>query len=448
MSDVINTPETDKFDVAIIGGGILGTTLAYWLSSYFQNAKIALLEKENDVGLHTSSRNTGVVHRPFYLDPKEKKIFARSALLSYPLWRKYTQAKGIPWEKIGTIEVAIDKSQLQILEKYREWAFKNGMREEEIDFLSQKTTQKIEPNVICVSAFLCKTDVATDFGLLTKSLKEDSQNKGVKFLMNSEVEVIKEAKNGLNLICKNGAEISTRYLINCAGGNATKIAHLLGVAREFTDLNFRGEYWVVDPCRANLANHNIYSVPRHTDLPFLDPHWVVRWNGQVEIGPNAVPVIGPYTYEGFFDNIAAVFKKFFEYPRRNKLLLLFNPEFLRLATEEWEGSLSKKAMVGRIQRFLPKIKTEFLIKRGLAGIRSSVIDKNGTFVKEALEFFGPFSFHMINFNSPGATGVPAYTAYIMKKMINSHKLEHLKKRKVGKETMWDFSKISDGFDGT
>ncbi len=74
-----------KYDIAIIGGGILGTSISYWVSSLF-DVNLCVIEKESDVAMHASSRNTGVVHSPFYLDPKTKKVLAKSALISYDMW--------------------------------------------------------------------------------------------------------------------------------------------------------------------------------------------------------------------------------------------------------------------------------------------------------------------------------------------------------------------------
>ncbi len=88
----------DKFDVAIIGGGILGTTISYWISSLY-DLKICVIEKESDVAMHASSRNTGVVHSPFYLNPKTKKVLAKSALISYEMWEKLAKKTNVPWKK-------------------------------------------------------------------------------------------------------------------------------------------------------------------------------------------------------------------------------------------------------------------------------------------------------------------------------------------------------------
>jgi L-2-hydroxyglutarate oxidase len=95
----------EPWDVVIVGGGILGTSVSYWLGNQYEG-RIAVLEKERDVAVHTSYRNTGVVHRPFYLDPNARRVFARSSQTSYGLWKAYAKERNLPWSPVGTFEVA------------------------------------------------------------------------------------------------------------------------------------------------------------------------------------------------------------------------------------------------------------------------------------------------------------------------------------------------------
>lgn len=431
------------YGTVIVGAGILGTTLAYWMSTLYKGGDIVVLEKEKEAAFHMSSRNTGVIHRPFYLNPEKKKIFAKSALLSYELWKKYAKLKKLPWQEVGTLEVAIDQEQCLHLKDYLKWSIENGMEKNEVELLSQEEVKKIEPNVKCQGALLCKTDTAVSFGEFTKSLKKDAINNGVKFFMETEVEKIKNKKNILEIFCKNGIKLKTHYLINCAGGNSLKIANLLNLGKNFGSINFRGEYWTVSKKYTSLATRNIYSVPRHTKFPFLDPHWIKRVNGSVEIGPTAIPVFGGYAYKGFFENPRVFFENIFTQPFINKLRLFTNSEFLSLARKEWASALFKKAVVNRINKFMPKIKSSYLISKGTVGVRASIIDANGSFVGEALELSEPLSFHILNYNSPGATGAPAYSAYILRKIIEAGKLKHL--RKVSKKSFWSFNEIVKNF---
>ena len=99
-----------NFDIAIIGGGILGTTISYWISNLYDSS-VCVIDKESTVAQHTSGRNTGVVHTPFYLNPEKKKIFAKSAHSSHDLWKTLAKNTMSPWDEIGTIEVALNETQ-------------------------------------------------------------------------------------------------------------------------------------------------------------------------------------------------------------------------------------------------------------------------------------------------------------------------------------------------
>ena len=398
------------YDFAIIGGGILGTALAYQLSKEREGTKIAVFEKESEVAQHTSGRNTGVLHRPFYLDPETKGKFARCAQESYGFWKEYARAKGLPWKEVGTLEAALDDIEYARLKKYKDWSLQNGMADEEARLLSAEEVRTIEPKVRCVGALLCSTDTAVDFGAFTRALRDDAKQQGVQFIMGKAVNRVRENHTGIEIECGDGEITRTRYLINCAGGSALKIAHWMGVARDYADLNFRGEYLIVGGASARLASRNIYCVPRHSEFSFLDPHFVVRHDGRTEIGPTAVPVFGAYAYRG----LGKVWSKIAERPVINKLRLCVNPEFLRLCAQEWRSVLSPRAMVSRVQKFLPDLRVEDCVTRGTAGVRASLVDQKGQFVPEVVEVQTAHSLHILNYNSPGASGAPAYAKEIMR----------------------------------
>ena len=292
----------DRWDVAIVGGGVLGTSVAYWLASRFEG-KIAVVEREDQVAMHASGRNTGVVHRPFYLHPQERKLFARASLLSFPLWKSYATVKGLPWAETGTLKVAVSEEQVKSLERNLEYARANGMDLSELELLDSKGVAGIEPEVKCAGALLVKTDTTVDFGAFTQSLRQDAESMGVSFLTCSEV-VGMDDRGGEPVLLTNtrNQEIISRLVVNCAGGNAVDVAHMFGLAGDYADMHFRGEYWAVDSRVASLVSRNVYCVPRQGEFPFLDPHWIVRVDGRREIGPNAVPVPGPTVYEGVIRN--------------------------------------------------------------------------------------------------------------------------------------------------
>ncbi|MDG7006706.1 MAG: FAD-dependent oxidoreductase [Nitrososphaerota archaeon] len=411
---------SERADILVVGAGVLGVTLSYWLSSLY-DCKIALADLAQAPGAHTSSRNTGVIHRPFYLDPRKKKVFAKTSLLSHPLWERLAKDGGLPWKPVGTINVAVDENEIRTLAKYGDWGVENGMEDSEIELLDGRAVRSREPEVRCRAGLLSKTDVSVDFGAFTRHLWRVVISRGVRFLGGCRVSSLQQGRDGeVRLRSAAGVQtLSCRLLLNAAGGGALEIAHALGLAREYAALNFRGEYWVVDEPFALRVNSNIYRPPRFPQYPFLDPHFVVRADGSRQIGPNAVAVPGPYVYSGVG---LAELGAFLRRPVVPKAKLLANRGFLSLLAGEWRSSLSKSAMCDRVKKFVPGLSAGMLRRRAVFGVRSSVVDSSG-FVPEALLLKGEASAHIINFNSPGATGAPSYSAMVVDELRSAGMLE-------------------------
>jgi len=422
-----------KYDVAVIGGGILGTSISYWISALY-DLKICLIEKEKDVAMHASSRNTAVVHSPFYLNPKTKGVLAKSAILSYPMWEKMAKQRNVPWEKTGVYEIGFSDEQHKSLEEFMEWADINGIPKEDMELLDGKEISKREPNVKCHSGVFCKREVATDFGAFTREIRKDSEKNGTKFLLSHNVKSIKKNKITLG----DDSKIDCNFIINCAGGNSLDIAQEMGLAKEYSDLHFRGEYWVADPKYRDLVKSTIYTVAEFKGYPFLDPHWIKKVNGETEIGPNAVPVPSPETYDGYLGDVSTSISKLKDIVTGNALKLLYDSQFLKMVSKEWMSSISKSAMVHRVQKFIPKVEPEYFSKRGTAGVRSPVITPQGKFLLDVMELENANSFHIINYNSPGATGAPAYSAFIVKKLQERGFLDYALKPK---ESIWNFDDV-------
>jgi len=344
-----------------------------------------------------------------------------------------------------TFNVAAEEREVRTLEKYERWGVENGMGENELDLLDGKEVQDLEPEVNCKAALISKTDVSVDFGIFTRHLWKRLASQGVHFFGGHRVVRIEERNGAAKIETSSGsgpATIRSRFLINAAGGGSLEIAHYCGVAMQYASLNFRGEYWVVDEPFALRVASNIYRPPKFPQYPFLDPHFVVRADGTRQIGPNAVLVPGPYVYSGIgLSNLVA----FLDRPVLPKARLLTNRDFVALVAGEWRSSLSKKAMCDRVRRFVPALNAGMLNRRAVFGVRSSVIDSSG-FVPEAVLLKGDASAHIINFNSPGATGAPAYSAMVVSQLRQEGRLAQLPTKEAGPLIPgWDFEKILDQF---
>ena len=426
-----------KYDIAIIGGGILGTTISYWLSTLY-DLKICVIEKEHDVALHASTRNSGVIHYPFYINSKQKKNFAKAAFLSHEMWKSLANEKKIPWVQGGTIEIALDEEQHKTLEKYMIFGKENGLTEDDISILDSNQLKQKEPNLTCHSGLYCTKEGSTNYGMLTKAVTELAKKNGINFLLKHNVEYVEETSNEVNMIFSDNSSITTNFVINCAGGNSLDIAKKFGLLDGYSDLHFRGEYWVADSDIKNLVKTNIYTVPRYPEFPFLDPHWIKKANGETEIGPNAVPVDSPEAYDSFITDIPTALSKISDIVTGSARRLILNPDFISLVSKEFLSSVSKSAMVERVKKFIPGIKPGNFSKRGTSGIRTPVISPQGEFVSEMIEIEGKNSFHIVNYNTPGATGAPAYSAFVVKKLQEKGILARSKNQK---NSIWNFDKI-------
>lgn len=423
-----------KYDIAIIGSGILGTTLSYWLST-LTSLRICVFDKEHCEAQHASSRNTGVVHSPFYINP-QKKTIAKSTLLSHDLWKLLALKNNIPWMKVGTIEVAINEKQHNTLEKYLNWGVENGLDETELYLFDHNQISTKEPHVKCYSGIYCTRDVSTDYGMLTNVMKNYSEKNMTDFFFNFEIKNIINYPDHTKLIFKNGREIIANFVINCAGGYSLDLAHKFNLANEYSTINFRGDYIIASTHHGNLVNTNIYSVPEFEEYPFLDPHWIKKSNGNTEIGPTALPVMTPETYDGWINNFRDIFY-LFKHIKANTLKIIFNSDFLTLASKEFLSSISKTYMINRIKKFIPDVDPKYFVTKGTSGIRSQIILNDGTFMNDVLELYDHNSLHIINHNSPGATGAPVYSASIVTKL---HEKGFIKIKK-NYTNIWDYDKI-------
>ena len=429
--------------VAIIGGGVLGTSIAYFLSAHARDpGTVALVEQESNIAQHTSSRNTGKVHAPFLYDPARKKTFAKAASLGYEMWQKYSDHKGLPFKRDGVLEVALDEKGIGRLQKYIEWGEANGLAKSELQLLDKNEAAKMEPNVRCASAIYCSKDASVNYGALALALLEDLQSFGCKLLLGHRAERISCDHGAYSVTTNQGTQVRAEYLVNAAGGSSMDIAHMMGIAETYTDLHFRGEYWQAPPQYHDLTRLSIYSVPRHPEYPFLDPHWIVRADGRREVGPNAVPVFGPYAYT-WRRNLADMLPKIMESSRTGARRMVFDRQFLSLASTELKSSLSKTAMINRVREFLPQLRPSAFTQRGTAGIRSSVIDKTGRFVPDTLVLERDSSLHVLNYNSPGATGALPMAANIANKVMQAGALAAGGKPR----SLWDATAIAEKMKG-
>ena len=402
-----------RCDVAIIGGGILGAAVAYFLAHLNPGRRIVLVERERGAALHASGRNTGKVHAPYLYDPDKKGVFAKAALAGYTMWETYARANRLPFRDDGVVEVALDDDQARTLEKYRRWGMRNGLDEGTMSIVDGRDLRHMEPEVRCRAALVCSRDASVDYHALATRLVADAVSGGAEFLPAHDATNLVVAGDHIRITLNRILTLEADFVVNAAGGRAMEVAHRLGVATRYTDVYFRGEYWRAPAAYNSVTSRSIYSVPSNPRYPFLDPHWIVRVDGTCEVGPNAVPVFSPYGYD-MYTNARHALPKMLEMLGSGVRRTAMSAEFHGLAAREMHSSLSKHAMIGRVARFIPRLDPGRFVRRGTAGIRALAVDAAGAFVPDVMTREGPHSLHILNYNSPGATGALPFAAHVIR----------------------------------
>ena len=180
--------ERYHYHIAIIGGGILGCSIAYLLSYNLKpGTRILLVEQETSPGFHASSRNTGKVHAPFLYDPSKRKLFAKAASMGFEMLSDYCQSRHLSFIKDGILEVATSENGIAHLERYMVWGYSNGLSQDELRYLDKQEVATLEPNVRCTGAIHCTKDASVNYGEITRSLLVDARTLGCKVLFGTKV---------------------------------------------------------------------------------------------------------------------------------------------------------------------------------------------------------------------------------------------------------------------
>jgi len=266
----------NKFDICIIGAGIIGLSIAYKLSKYYKN--IIVVEKESSFGRHISSRNSEVIHSGFYYPSHSLKssLCVQGNKLLYKFARKYK----INHYKCGKMIVANNSEEINELQDIKSNSISNNV---DCKILTSIESTNIEPRVKAMqSLWVPSAGIIDTHGLMSK-LEYLSINNNVSFLYNESVNDINIDSNNY-IINLNEGEIVSDVVINCAGLWAHKISEMLGVKKYDIDF-YKGDYYKCTSLRD--LNCLIYPIPTVSSLGI---HSVLSLNGEVSFGPNIYKV--------------------------------------------------------------------------------------------------------------------------------------------------------------
>lgn len=379
-------------DVAIVGGGCVGCSVAYHLADQ-TDLDICVVEKEHHLAEHQSGRNSGVLHPGFNYPPGSLK--AKFATEGTRRMKRYCEENDIPLEEFGVLVVATDEQERERLTEIQQQATENGVETEILD--TREEIREHEPHAAGEAALYCPEAASVDSQKYVYSLAGDAERLGVDFYMGYEVREV-QTRNGTHHLDTSTGTISASYLVNTAGLYADEIAHQMGVGEEYQIVPFRGEYYELVPEKRDLVQSMIYPTP-DPDLPFLGVHFTRRTDNKVLIGPNAVLAFGREAYENTQFNLSELASTV-EYKGFWKLLA--SPKMIGVAVNELNKSYRKKAFIDASKSLVPEVESDDF-KKSYAGIRAQIVRDDGTLIKDPLFEHGSRSTHVLNAVSPGLT---------------------------------------------
>ncbi len=281
ISKILEWGETmrDKYDVLVIGGGVIGSSIARELSRY--KLKVAVLEKELDVVCETSGRNSGVIHAGFNSRPGT--LMAKYCVEGCLGFDKVAKELDIPFKRTGKLVVGFTKDDLEGLEELKEKGEKNGVPG--LKIISEKEIREKQPYVKGKTALFSPMTGIVNPIIYTIALAENACQNGVEFFMGREVRGIKRIEKGYE-VSTDDEIFQTRWVINSAGLNSDKIARMVGI-EDYTIYPCRGEYFILDKNFSKYLTMPAYPVPNKKEGG-LGIHLTPSVDGNVLIGPSAV----------------------------------------------------------------------------------------------------------------------------------------------------------------
>ena len=380
----------DRYDIAIIGSGIVGLATALNLTDRFPRLRVVILEKESKIAGHQTGHNSGVIHSGIYYKPGSYK--AKQCVEGKGLMRQFCEKHAIKVVDCGKVIVATSPDELPRLQTLYDRGEANGVP---VEMIGPERLREIEPHAAGIRAIWSPTTSIVDYVEVAEAMARDLRHRGVEIETGAGVSNIARTGDGVDLWATRRAVLAKR-LINCAGLYSDVVAAMAGAKPDVQIVPFRGEYYMVRPERRSLVRTLIYPVP-DPEFPFLGVHFTNTVHGEVEAGPNAVLA---FAREGY---------TFWKVRPIELGHTLTYSGMWHMARKYWKTggyevyrSLSKKAFVKALQRLVPEIRPED-VERGGAGIRAQAVAPDGSLIDDFRIVGDATGIHVLNAPSPGAT---------------------------------------------
>ena len=365
-----------EHDLAVIGAGIVGLAVARELLRRRPGSSLVVLEREPEIALHQTGRNSGVIHAGIYYEPGSLK--ARLCVEGARELYDYCDGRGIPAPRSGKLIVALDERELPALGELERRGRANGVRG--LRRLGPEELREVEPHATGVAALHSPETGVVDFAAVARAYREDVEAAGGRVATGCAVTGVRAGGRRVILAHPRG-ETRARFAVFCAGAWSDRLAARAGAPREPRVVPFRGTYLRLRPARRELVRSMIYPVP-DPGLPFLGVHLTRRVDGEVLAGPTALLAPGRH---------------------------LAWPRTWRMAGRAWRTGLSelrwaasRRVYAREVARYLPDIEAADLLP-AFTGVRAQALARDGRLVDDFAVSETGRALHVRNAPSPAAT---------------------------------------------
>jgi len=378
-------------DVVLVGGGIVGLATALRILEARPGTRLLLAEKEDAVGQHQTSHNSGVIHAGLYYKPGSAK--ATLCRRGYAQLVDFCRREGIPYEICGKVVVATHESELSRLNDLFERGQANGLTQ--LRRLGPKDITEIEPHCAGIAGIFVPESGIVDYAVVARRYADLIRERGGEIALRHQVDEVHRSGNLVH-VSAGAARWTARVLISCAGLQSDVLARQTQRDLSVRIIPFRGEYYVLRPEARHLVRNLIYPVPDPA-FPFLGVHFTRGIGGEVECGPNAVFA---FAREGYRKT---------DFRLRDVIDAVTWPGFRTVARKYWRTGLgeyrrsfSKRALARGLQRLIPDIRSEDLVPGG-AGVRAQACSRDGKLLDDFHVVHDENVIHVCNAPSPAAT---------------------------------------------
>ena len=389
-----------RYDIAIVGGGLVGLATSRELLLRFPGLKLANVEKEATWHKHQSGHNSGVIHSGIYYKPGSLK--AKLCVEGRKLLWRYCDEKGIAYRGVGKLIVATEPEEIPRLMDLFERGKANGV--ENIELVDGAQISEREPHCRGIKAIFSPVTGIVDYREVARAYADDVRAMGGDLFLSHEITGFRRS-GGATILESPAGELEAKAAITCAGLYSDKLARMTGGRSDPKIVPFRGDYLILKPEKRYLVKGNIYPVP-DPEFPFLGVHFTPRMDGEVWLGPNAVLA---FAREGY---------RFFDVNPGELLESVTYPGFMKLAMKYWQTGagemyrdLSRTAYVKALRRYIPELQPEDCLP-GPSGIRAQAMTSDGSLVDDFVFDGAEGIVHVRNAPSPGATSSLAIGRYV------------------------------------